>query len=565
LKRGPLFGETTNGDLKLARQALESSLRDLFDRKKHAAANKWINKFMQAFDNEAQKLQEQDRRGEINLQALLFPAPGNMAEHQNEVNQILEKYVILPADKCRGNYFLVRKSLYIKQCVAALHQAPEYTRINNSKEELTDRLLQEISGLVHHSHLALILEKGKVDLPYFYTLPKPHKVPIGWRPVAATHNSIFAIPQRILTQALALVMKTLKNFHSKEFTDTGIRKYWIVENSLDIIHSLPEVLTSMYSSDIDSMYQNMKQGNVTDATSEELRRAASIVGANAFFIVVSDTALGNKVDQVFWYNSESGLDPTDQSIPSTKPKCSKGVVYPLQNIINILVFLVHNSYVTLGNSVHHQINGIPQGGHSSGFLPNLTCHSHERKWVDKYPFHSLQCCLSRFMDDFGVANADYFQEMYKDIYLEETGIRIIPNKVKPNPEHLVECKLLDTLIYVDLNGKIHVTLYDKREDFNFFVNRFPDIDSNACKFQSISSFYGEIVRLFRLITHREGFFKNISEVAAYLIKHKRYPENELTATFSRFLDTQVFNPRLMGIKKDVLTIFKYKINRKLGR
>jgi hypothetical protein len=49
-------------------------------------------------------------------------------------------------------------------------------------------------------------------------------------------------------------MNTLKDFHSKEFKDTGIRRYWIVKNSLDIILSLPEVVTSMFSSDIDSMY-----------------------------------------------------------------------------------------------------------------------------------------------------------------------------------------------------------------------------------------------------------------------------------------------------------------------
>jgi hypothetical protein len=54
-------------------------------------------------------------------------------------------------------------------------------------------------------------------------------------------------------------MKTLKNFHHKEFKETGIRKFWIVENSLDVVLSLSETLTSMYSSDIDSMYQNMDQ------------------------------------------------------------------------------------------------------------------------------------------------------------------------------------------------------------------------------------------------------------------------------------------------------------------
>jgi hypothetical protein len=266
-----------------------------------------------------------------------------------------------------------------------------------------------------------------------------------------------------------------------------------------------------------------------------------------------------------WYNSASGLDPTDQTISSTKDKCSKGVIYPLQNIINILSYIVRNSFVSLGDSIYHQINGIPQGGHSSGFLANLTCHSHERKWVDKHPYHSLQYCISRYMDDFGVSNADYFWSMYRDIYPEETGIRLVPNRVNPKAERLVECKLLGTLIFVDMAGVVHVTLYDKRKDYHFFVNRFPDIASNACRFQSISTFYGEIVRLFRLNTHISGFFENVTDVAAYLVEHKHYLEEELVSAFSRFTDTQVFNPRLMGSKADLLRIFKYKVERKLEK
>jgi hypothetical protein len=92
------------------------------------------------------------------------------------------------------------------------------------------------------------------------------------------------------------------------------------------------------------------------------------------------------------------------------------------------------------------------------------------------------------MDDFGVANADYFQDMYRDICPEEAGIRLIPSRVEPKPGRLVECKLLDTLIFVDEDGTVHATLYDKRADYNFFVNRFPDICSNASRAQSLSSF-----------------------------------------------------------------------------
>jgi hypothetical protein len=225
LKRGPMFRETPDGDFNLARHALESSLRDLYDRKKLAQAERWISKFLKTFEAHAQRLKDQDAKGKISLEALLFPAPGRMKEHQQELDSFLEKYVILPADKCRGNYIVVCKNLYIKQCVSSLHHTPEYQRVQISKEDLLARLQQQVSGLIHHVHLALLLEKGKTDLPYFNTLPKPHKTPMGWRPVAATHRSLFAIPQRFLTQTLALVMQTLKNFHAKEFKDTGLKKY----------------------------------------------------------------------------------------------------------------------------------------------------------------------------------------------------------------------------------------------------------------------------------------------------------------------------------------------------
>jgi hypothetical protein len=108
------------------------------------------------------------------------------------------------------------------------------------------------------------------------------------------------------------------------------------------------------------MYQNIDQDCVIRAISEEIRRAASIVAADDFFGVLGTTSLGNRVDQCFWHCSESGLDPIDQTISSIKDKCNKGQISPLQNIINILEFLVRNSFITLGTSVHHQVNGIPQ-------------------------------------------------------------------------------------------------------------------------------------------------------------------------------------------------------------
>jgi hypothetical protein len=493
-QRGPLFRETPDGDLASAVLALRTVLDDLVEQHPKVHAHVWADNIKAAFQQAAAGLQQKAERGELDLHSLLFPARGSMESEKKDLDSFLQRYVILPSDKCRGNYFVVCKNLYIRQCVHALHNSPQYELSNLTEQSIVGSLLQDLSGLLHHSHFALIAETTP-ELSYFYELPKPHKTPLGWRPVAASHRSVTAVAQRILTQVLGLVLNTLKDFNAREFAETDIRKFWIAENSLEVVLSLPAVLADMFSSDIDSMYQNMDQDCVIEATSAELRRAAGIVGADAFFVVIHNTIYGNPADQAFWHSTQNGLNPVDHSISALKDGCRKGVLYNIDRVLQLMTYIVKNTYVTLGNSTHLQKNGLPQGGHSSGHMANLRRHHYERLWVERFPWHSLQYAISRFMDDFGVANAAYFKHMYQDIYPPETGIRLIPNQVVSKPGRLVECKLLDTLIFVDEQGVVHVTLYDKRDDYNFFVNRFPDIDSNVSRGQSISTFYGEIVRL----------------------------------------------------------------------
>jgi hypothetical protein len=70
LKRGSMFRKTTNDNFQLSKQALGNSLRELFDRKRLSQAHKWIKKFLKTFEKHAQKLKDQNERGEINLKNL---------------------------------------------------------------------------------------------------------------------------------------------------------------------------------------------------------------------------------------------------------------------------------------------------------------------------------------------------------------------------------------------------------------------------------------------------------------------------------------------------------------
>jgi hypothetical protein len=126
-----------------------------------------------------------------------------------------------------------------------------------------------------------------------------------------------------------------------------------------------------------------------EATSAELRRVAGIVGADAFFVVIYNTVYGNPADQVFWHSTQNGLNPVDHSVSALKDGCRKGVLYNIDRVVQLMAYVVKHTYVTFGTSTCLQRNGLPQGGHSSGHMANLTCHHYERLWVERFPWHSL--------------------------------------------------------------------------------------------------------------------------------------------------------------------------------
>jgi hypothetical protein len=199
------------------------------------------------------------------------------------------------------------------------------------------------------------------------------------------------------------------------------------------------------------MYQNMNQDAVIHCVGVETQRAAMLIGADSFYIVIYDTIYGNADDEVSWFHSTTGLNPQDGRVPSLK-RADKASIYSIATILRLIAYIVKHTYVALGNSVHRQIRGIPQGGNSSGHMANLTCHTYERIFVETHPEHPIQHCIFRYMDDFDVNNAPYFMQMYQENNPPESGIGLIPNRVALPLDHLLECRFLDIFTYKDLRA-----------------------------------------------------------------------------------------------------------------
>lgn len=97
--------------------------------------------------------------------------------------------------------------IFTSESASALHANSDYQKLKDNPVEV-------------------VLDQERDKVPYVSNLRKPRKSPIGCRPVAATHRSVFRVPQRLLLQCLERVMKTLKSFHYKGFQETKICIFW---------------------------------------------------------------------------------------------------------------------------------------------------------------------------------------------------------------------------------------------------------------------------------------------------------------------------------------------------
>ena len=77
----------------------------------------------------------------------------------------------------------------------------------------------------------------------------------------------------------------------------------------------------------------------------------------------------------------------------------------------------------------------------------------------------------RYLDDILALNNDDFDTYTNEIYPPELTL----NKANTNNQH---CPFLDLDITV-CNGKLNTKIYDKRDDFNFPIVKYPHLDDDV--------------------------------------------------------------------------------------
>ena len=159
-------------------------------------------------------------------------------------------------------------------------------------------------------------------------------------------------------------------------------------------------------------------------------------------------------------------------------------------LLDMINWLIDNTYVTIGYSVFKQVIGIPMGTDCAPYLANLFLYAYEfdflndtlkqRDFTTLYKFNKCH----RYIDDLLAVN--------NDKSLEDWKTRIYPSELQLNCEDKSDQEVRYLDLHLEIKNKtLQYRLFDKRDNFGFSIVNFPNLSGNI----PISQLYGVFISL----------------------------------------------------------------------
>ena len=148
--------------------------------------------------------------------------------------------------------------------------------------------------------------------------------------------------------------------------------------------------------------------------------------------------------------------------------------------------------------------GIPMGINSAPLLAGLFLNSYESEFIH---------CLLR-SDKMTTAKSLNFTYRYIDVVLSLNNPKfgdylevIYPTKLKfkDTTESINSASYLDLQLEHDIQGKLNLKLYDKRDDFNFPIVNFPFLSSNIPASSAYGVYVSQLIRYARASSEYRSF------------------------------------------------------------
>ena len=253
----------------------------------------------------------------------------------------------------------------------------------------------------------ITLQQKEKNLPKIYWIPKLHKTPYKARFIAGSSSCTTTKISKLITECLKLVKSHCTSYCKTILERTGVNCMWIINNSLDVIHTLQEkqlILNQVSTWDFSTLYTSLPHAKLKHQLHDLLERVFNTRGKS--FIATNNF-------HTFWANDR---------------KSTKYTYFSCRELCLAIDFLIDNIYVCFGNSVFRQIIGIPMGTNSAPLLADLFLHTFEYDFMLRTMKQDMTKAVQfsntfRYIDDLLSVNSENFGNYISDIYPSDLELK----------------------------------------------------------------------------------------------------------------------------------------------
>ena len=428
---------------------------------------------------------------------------------KNELAILKEKFVITVVDKAANNFAFTCKKFYFLKLATelgmenALPGNDTYIHSFSSEAQIVTSIKQDIS------RFRIVPGDSEEKLALLYHTPKFHKDPPKMRYIAGNVSTVTSQLDRTVALILRMCKSHFINLCLKNEEFSGRKYVFDVETSMDVKGMFDKAnnIQSISINDFSTLYTLFDHEHLLGNIKWLLHKLSK--NSNMRHIKVANS-------KAWWVLGSS-----------------EGVVFSLEEVLEMVDYLVQNSYIKAFGNIFRQTKGVIMGGKSSGGLSDCSLMVDEYKYVSNKVKNGLVeeadrlKYFRRYRDDCTSLDIDNFLTVASEIYppsLTLTQENSLPDKVN----------VLDMVAEIK-EGKIFTKVYCKTDHFPFEVISLPFLESNLDTNICYNVFYGQIVRFQRLTSFREDFEARVKFLASILIK-RGYNIKFLCRRFTKALD-----------------------------
>jgi hypothetical protein len=222
------------------------------------------------------------------------------------------------------------------------------------------------------------------------------------------------------------------------------------------------------------------------------------------------------------------------------PRC---FVLNIDTLLELIQFLVYNTFVMNGGVIRKQVIGIPMGTNCAPLLANLYLYAYESSFIDR--LHAIEGVAAarsfhmsfRLIDDLLSVDNPLLNE-YINIPApdsEEQGVGgIYPAELTLNNTSLADCVHFLGMELRYAGDSLELDVFDKKTEFPFQVIRYPHLNSTIPTSIPYGVFTGLLYRRYLICTRKSVFLQRSVELAMTLLD-KLCSKRRLCSLFRKFL------------------------------